>query len=66
MKILIIGKSFPYKGGIAAFNERLAMQLMQEGHAVEIYTYSYIYSFLTSKVSDRFYDNDKTIDVIVI
>ncbi|MBP6230145.1 MAG: glycosyltransferase [Paludibacteraceae bacterium] len=66
MKILIIGKSFPYKGGIAAFNERLAMQLMQEGHAVEIYTYSYIYSFLTSNVSDRFNDNDKPIDDIVI
>ena len=38
MKILIVGKSFPYKGGVAAFNERLAMQLMQEGHEVVIYT----------------------------
>ena len=66
MKILIVGKSFPYKGGVAAFNERLAMQLMQEGHEVVIYTYSFIYSFLAGSVSDRFNDNDKPIDDIII
>jgi D-inositol-3-phosphate glycosyltransferase len=66
MKILIVGKSFPYKGGVAAFNERLAMQLMQEGHEVVIYTYSLFYSFLAGNVGDRFNDNDKPIDDIVI
>jgi D-inositol-3-phosphate glycosyltransferase len=66
MKILIVGKSFPYKGGVAAFNERLAMQLMQEGHEVVIYTYSLFYSFLAGNVGDRFNDNDKPIDDVVI
>ena len=66
MKILIVGKSSPYKGGVAAFNERLAMQLMQEGHEVVIYTYSFIYSFLAGSVGDRFNDNDKPIDDIII
>ncbi len=66
MKILIIGKSFPYKGGIAAFNERLAMQLKQEGHEVVIYTYSLFYSFLSGSTSDRFSDNDKPLDDVLI
>ena len=58
MKILLIGKSFPYKGGIAAFNERLAMELTSEGNDVTIYTYSLFYSFLSKYTSNRFNNND--------
>jgi glycosyltransferase involved in cell wall biosynthesis len=36
MKILIIGPANPYRGGIAALNERLALQLIDEGHIVDI------------------------------
>jgi D-inositol-3-phosphate glycosyltransferase len=47
MKILIIGPANPYRGGIAALNERLAIQLMEEGHQVEIINFSLQYpSFL--------------------
>jgi len=38
-KIIIIGTAYPYRGGIAAFNERLALQFLREGHEVEIYTF---------------------------
>jgi D-inositol-3-phosphate glycosyltransferase len=43
MKILIIGPANPYRGGIAALNERLATQLQKEGHDVEIISFSLQY-----------------------
>ena len=47
MKILIVGTAYPYRGGMAAFNERLAYQFIKEGHDVEIYTFTLQYpSFL--------------------
>ena len=42
-KIAIVGAAYPYRGGIAAFNERLARQFQQEGHAVDIYTFTVQY-----------------------
>lgn len=47
MKIIIIGTAYPYRGGLAAFNERLAGQFINEGHEVEMYTFTLQYpSFL--------------------
>ena len=44
MKIVILGTSWPYRGGgIAAYNERLARQFMAEGHKVEILTFTLQY-----------------------
>lgn len=46
-RIIIIGPANPYRGGIAAFNERLAQQFIREGNEVEIYTFTLQYpSFL--------------------
>lgn len=41
--IVIVGPAHPLRGGIAAFNERLAMALQADGHKVTIYTFSYQY-----------------------
>jgi D-inositol-3-phosphate glycosyltransferase len=47
MKITIIGTAYPYRGGLAAYNERLAKQLSSEGHTVTILTFKLQYpSFL--------------------
>lgn len=47
MKISILGPCWPYRGGIAAFSERLAHQFQAEGHQVMLYTYTLQYpSFL--------------------
>lgn len=47
MKITILGTAHPYRGGIAAFNERLAHQFQHEGHEVDIVTFTLQYpSFL--------------------
>lgn len=43
MKIIILGTAYPYRGGLAAFNERLARQFMAEGHDVEIITFTLQY-----------------------
>ena len=47
MKIIIVGTTYPFRGGLAAFNERLAREYIQQGHEVEIFTFSLQYpSFL--------------------
>ncbi len=47
MKIIIVGTTYPYRGGLAAYNERLAREYSKQGHEVEIYTFSLQYpSFL--------------------
>ena len=47
MKVIIIGTAYPYRGGLSAFNERLAEEYTSQGHDVEIYTFTLQYpSFL--------------------
>jgi len=47
MKIVILGTAWPYRGGLAVYNERLAREFMSEGHQVEIWTFRLQYpSFL--------------------
>lgn len=43
MKIIILGTAYPYRGGLSAFNERLARQFQNEGHDVEIVTFTLQY-----------------------
>ena len=47
MRIVILGTAWPFRGGLAAFNERLAKQFVQDGHEVEVVTFTLQYpSFL--------------------
>ena len=43
MHIIVLGPAHPYRGGIAAFDERLARQFQSEGHEVELYTFTLQY-----------------------
>lgn len=43
MKVIIVGTAWPYRGGLSAYNERLAREYQQAGHEVEIYTFSLQY-----------------------
>ena len=43
MKITIIGTSWPYRGGLATFNDRLAQQFVSEGHQVNTVTFTLQY-----------------------
>lgn len=42
-KIVIIGPAHPLRGGLAAFNERLARELISQGNDVSLHTFSYQY-----------------------
>ena len=47
MKIIILGTAWPYRGGLSAFNERLAHEYQTNGHEVEVVTFTLQYpSFL--------------------
>ena len=47
MKIVIVGTSHPYRGGIAAFTDRLAAEFVKEGVDIEVVTFKLQYpSFL--------------------
>lgn len=43
MKIIIVGTAYPYRGGLTAFNERLAKEFESEGDEVEIYNFTLQY-----------------------
>lgn len=43
MRIIIVGTAYPYRGGLAAYSERLAREYMSEGHEVEIITFTLQY-----------------------
>src|SRR3989304_3686515 len=39
LKIIIVGPAHPLRGGLSAYNERLAKTFQQQGHEVCIYTF---------------------------
>lgn len=43
MRVIILGTAWPYRGGLSAFNERLAREFMAGGHDVEILTFTLQY-----------------------
>lgn len=43
MNIVLLGPAHPYRGGIAAFNDRLAKEFQREGHTVRIETFTLQY-----------------------
>ena len=46
-KVIIIGPAFPYRGGIANFNNSLAVEYQNQGADVQVYSFSLQYpSFL--------------------
>jgi len=61
-QIIIVGTAWPYRGGLASYNERLAREFVNEGHSVEIFTFTLQYpSFLfpgKTQFSDENAPND--------
>lgn len=41
--IVILGTAYPFRGGLAAFNERLAEELIRMGHRVDLVTFTVQY-----------------------
>ena len=49
MKVTIVGTAYPYRGGLAAFNERLANEFKKEGDEVKIETFTLQYPDFLSR-----------------
>lgn len=69
MKIVILGTAHPLRGGLSAYNERIAYEFQSQGHVVIIYTFSLQYpDFLfpgTTQFSDQPAPKDLNIKVAV-
>ena len=58
-KIAIVGPAHPYRGGIAAFNERLALEL-KKNYEVEIITFSLQYPSFLFPGKTQYVDEEQT------
>jgi len=56
MNIIILGPAYPYRGGPATFNNRLALQLASEGHNVKVVTFTLQYPGLLFPGKTQFTD----------
>lgn len=69
MKIAILGTAYPFRGGLAAYNERMAREFMNHGDEVKIFTFSLQYpEFLfpgTTQYSSLLPPKDLDIEVCV-
>lgn len=60
-KIAIIGPSYPYKGGIAAFNDRMAEEFNASGYDVTMINYKLQYPKFLYPGSEQTFKNDKSL-----
>lgn len=65
MKIALIGTAYPYRGGLAAFNERLATELAKD-HEVTIYTFTLQYPDFLFPGKSQYADGPPPADLRII
>lgn len=65
LKICIVGTAYPYKGGIAMFNERLAREFISQGHNVDIITFTLQYPKFFFPGESQFSDDPKPEDLSI-
>jgi glycosyltransferase involved in cell wall biosynthesis len=57
LKIVILGTANPYRGGLATFNERLALEFQSQGHDVTIFNFSLQYPNFLFPGTSQFLEN---------
>jgi D-inositol-3-phosphate glycosyltransferase len=65
LKIIIIGSAYPYRGGLAAFNERMAREFITSGHSVRFETFTLQYPGFLFPGKTQFADWEKPKDLII-
>lgn len=63
MKIILVGTAYPFRGGLAAYNERLARQFQREGHDVEIITFTVQYPKILFPGKTQFSEEEQPADI---
>lgn len=66
MKIILLGTAHPYRGGIAALNERLGTELLREGHEMTIYNFSLQYPSFLFPGKSQYTDDPAPQDLLII
>lgn len=65
MKVVILGPAHPYRGGIAALNERLALAMGRDGHNVRIITFTLQYPGFLFPGKTQFTDDPPPAGIII-
>jgi D-inositol-3-phosphate glycosyltransferase len=66
MKIISIGPAYPYRGGLASFNDRLTQQFTNEGHNIKIFTFSLQYPKLLFPGKTQFTDGPEPENIKIV
>ena len=65
MNIVLLGTAYPFRGGLATFNERLARQLQAEGHQVEVITFTLQYPSFLFPGKTQYSTEDAPTDLLI-
>jgi len=65
-RIAIIGTAWPYRGGLSAYNERLARELIGMGHEVTIYTFTLQYPTFLFPGKSQYSDDSAPGDLKIV
>ncbi len=66
MKVILLGTAYPYRGGLASYNERLAREFLAQGHAVQIYTFTLQYPDFLFPGTTQFSDSPAPDDLFIV
>ncbi len=65
-KIIIIGSAYPFRGGLAAYNERLAREYIKNGDDVVIYTFTLQYPLFLFPGKSQYSESPAPTDIKII
>ena len=65
MRVGVVGTTWPYRGGLAAYNERLARQFAAEGNEVNIFTFTLQYPDFLFPGKTQYSDAPKPEDLTI-
>lgn len=65
MNIVILGTAHPFRGGLAAYNERMANEFMNQGHSVSIETFTTQYPSFLFPGKSQFSSQSKPENLII-
>lgn len=66
MKIALIGTAHPFRGGLAAYNERLVKELQNQGHQADLYTFTLQYPNLLFPGKTQYSEEPAPTDINII
>ncbi len=63
MKIVLLGTAWPYRGGLASFNERLIQEFSVQGHETQIITFTLQYPSILFPGKTQYSESPAPVDI---